>query len=213
VTTAGYISTDGVHWTKTLEGASSGAGVTGSYAGVIKASAFGNDKLVVIGNDYKTSLPLVTTDGINWQKGSFDQKANTNAIAYGNGIFVGVGRWYSVSTSGTAMSAISTDGLSWTTYPAGGSLTALNGIAYGDNKFVAVGLNGLIETSEDGVHWNVIQQGGPHLNDIVYSETDKRFIAVGNQGAILTSSDGAAWSSRYVSCRREYRTGQSCRSN
>ena len=67
----------------------------------------------------------------------------------------------------------------------------LNGI----NKFVSVGLNGLIMTSSDNILWGGTSSGiSDTLNDVTFG--NNTFVAVGNSGTIFTSSDGTSWTSR-----------------
>ena len=62
----------------------------------------------------------------------------------------------------------------------------LNGIAYGNGQFVAVGVAGTIVTSADGVNW-LLRQSGTQivLNAIAYG--NGHFVAVGDHGTILQS--------------------------
>jgi hypothetical protein len=74
----------------------------------------------------------------------------------------------------------------------------LNGVTYGNGRFVVVGSyspQGGILVSDDGHHWTRIQP--PATNDLrrVAFGAD-RFVAVGNAGTILTSPDGSSWARR-----------------
>ena len=70
----------------------------------------------------------------------------------------------------------------------------LNGVAYGDPRFVAIGQRGAILTSADETAW--ISRGGrsPTLHAIAYGAS--RFVAVGANGTILSSGDGTRWIER-----------------
>jgi len=85
----------------------------------------------------------------------------------------------------------------------------LNGIAYGNGTFIAVGssvtpvavsngivirsTNGFVVTSTNGIDWEAKPlPTRQHLNGITYAKG--RFVAVGNSGTILWSEDGNAWS-------------------
>jgi hypothetical protein len=67
----------------------------------------------------------------------------------------------------------------------------LNGVAFGDDRFVAVG-NGIIVTSTDGESWD---QCGPlttnKLNSVCFGGA--RWVAVGKYGTIFSSTDGIQW--------------------
>ena len=85
----------------------------------------------------------------------------------------------------------------------------LNGIAYGNGTFVAVGsgltpvsasngivirsTNGFVVTSTNGIDWEAKPlPTRQHLNGITYAKG--RFVAVGNSGTIVWSEDGNSWS-------------------
>lgn len=71
----------------------------------------------------------------------------------------------------------------------------LQGIAYGDNQFVAVGEVGTILTSPHGSVWTSRVAGTPRtLNGITYG--NNQFVAVGETGTILNSPDGSTWTNR-----------------
>jgi len=72
----------------------------------------------------------------------------------------------------------------------------LNGIAYGNNTFVAVGQDGTILTSADGTTWAIQTSGTMNsLYGITFANVNGGlFVAVGDAGTILTSTDnGKTW--------------------
>jgi hypothetical protein len=75
--------------------------------------------------------------------------------------------------------------VSWTQRTSGTS-NWLNGVAYGNGLFVAVGDGGTILTSPDGVSWTQRTSGTSNqLNGVAYG--NGLFVAVGWDGTILTS--------------------------
>lgn len=72
----------------------------------------------------------------------------------------------------------------------------LNSIAKGSGVYVAVGNDGLINTSLDGVNWSskYLYNVG-NLSGVVYNPTDRLFYAIGISGALFTSKDGESWAS------------------
>jgi len=66
-------------------------------------------------------------------------------------------------------------------------------LAYGNGKFVAVGYDGLIITSQDGVDW-VQQISVTELRLFSVAFGNGRFVAVGENGIIITSTNGLSWS-------------------
>ena len=71
--------------------------------------------------------------------------------------------------------------------------STLNGVAYGNGRFVAVGDNGSIVTSSNGLDWVLNPSGvSNQLNTIIFAAG--RFVAGGSSGLILWSDDGLSWS-------------------
>jgi hypothetical protein len=69
---------------------------------------------------------------------------------------------------------------------------SLYGVAFGANRFVAVGASGVMVTSADGANWTVANSGTvQQLHAITYG--GGRFVAVGTSGTILSSTDGINW--------------------
>jgi hypothetical protein len=70
--------------------------------------------------------------------------------------------------------------------------TELTSVTYGNNRFVAVGLNKLVRISLDGATWTAESSGtAQDLYSITFGKN--QFVAVGNYGAVYTSPDGEAW--------------------
>ena len=71
----------------------------------------------------------------------------------------------------------------------------LNGVAYGNSTFVAVGQSGTILTSTDGATWTSRTSGtSNYLYDVAFGNST--FVAVGASGTILTSTNGTSWTTR-----------------
>jgi hypothetical protein len=78
------------------------------------------------------------------------------------------------------------------TLPAG---TIIHGIAFGSNRFVAVGAFGVTLTSVDGINWlEVNEQAYARLFAVTYGPGG--FVAVGEFGAVYNSPDGIQWTER-----------------
>jgi len=76
-------------------------------------------------------------------------------------------------------------GTTWTQRTSGTG-NELEGVAYGNGRFVVVGEGGTILTSPDGVNWAAQASGtGNNLEAVTYA--NGRFVAVGWFGTILTS--------------------------
>jgi len=87
----------------------------------------------------------------------------------------------------------SADGINWVQRQSRTMNALLDGIAYGNGQFVAVGVkNGLIITSSDGVNW--LPRGREWLVAVAYG--NGQFVAVGDDGIIWTSADAVKWVGR-----------------
>jgi hypothetical protein len=99
----------------------------------------------------------------------------------------------SVGDNGVVISSL--DGESWTTQTSGTTQT-LRGVAYGNNKYVAVGFSGTIITSNiDGTSWTK-QTSGTKTNLFGATYGNNQYVAVGYTGTILTSPDGVTWTTQ-----------------
>jgi hypothetical protein len=109
------------------------------------------------------------------------------STASGHGLFVRVGAF-----SNTVL--LSTDGTHWACQNSG-TPSSLYSIAFGNDRFVAVGNEGAIVISADGVAWKLLKSGTEErLRSIIFAR--KMFVAVGYNGLVLTSRDGLGWKSR-----------------
>jgi hypothetical protein len=110
---------------------------------------------------------------------------NLRAVAFGNGMFVAVGRGIPIATS--------PDGINWTIrrLPNEARTMTFNAIAFGNGAFVAVGNSGCMARSRDGVNWTVATISGSHLNGITFARG--MFVAVGSGARVITSEFGVIW--------------------
>jgi hypothetical protein len=123
-----------------------------------------------------------------------------NDVAHGNGLYVAVG------SGGTIAS--SPDGLVWTVRRMTDSFSVLNGVAFAEGRFVAVGMGAvtrvgaaLILTSPDGITWtandSLAATVAAQLTDVTYGAGT--WVVTGFGGTrLLTSPDAATWTSRTV---------------
>ena len=157
-----------------------------------------------------------STDGQNWTEvtaGKGDWYTNESDyvifrdIVYGDGRFIAVGHW----TSDWGVSAVSTDGLSWSvtdkTMSTGTDSAAVYGIAHNGqtgaaSRYVAVGQWGRSAYSQYGISWTMVQINSfnyldnPSYFENVYSVAygDGKFVAAGGNGkAAFSDDDGASW--------------------
>ncbi|MDR1802710.1 MAG: fibronectin type III domain-containing protein [Treponema sp.] len=161
--------------------------------------AWGNNRWIArsLDNDIAFSTDAVrwtTAGNVGFGSGNYDF---LTAIAWGNNRWVAVGGGWD-----TAKIAYSADGVTWTAVTNNpfatvarnyGSYT-INAIAWGGNRFVAVGAGGAMAYSADGVTWTRVSNsrfGNEAIVDIAYG--GNRFVAVGSGGRMAYSNDGASW--------------------
>jgi hypothetical protein len=190
------------------------------------AVTYGKGLYVAAGN-HRTIL--TSANGAKWRV----RVQNTNSqgwfsgVAYGNGTFVAVGNgyqqyWrlsspptfgppgsagYSTNTN-SAPIAVSTDGIHWRALRRGQK--SLSAVAFGKERFVAVGLDGII-TSRDGFSWlrpddfygptgeRLPHRGAdvawnlapPAPTEVAYGNGG--FVVLGLRGCILVSTNGLHW--------------------
>ncbi|MGE5336365.1 MAG: WD40/YVTN/BNR-like repeat-containing protein [Gemmatimonadota bacterium] len=201
-----YSSTDAVNWTLRTPP----AGFTTDLYAVANYTAtpdsatseFGM-RTIAVGAG---GAALVSTDGsTTWSVGqAFDPSRGTlRAIRSVGSAFVAVG------DGGTIRST--TDGTTWNTLNSN-TATNLNGIAYGNGRYVAVGDSGTILISTDaGVTWSVQTiAGAGNLRAVAYGNNNNSidnggvvlintFVAVGDSGTAVVSNDGGAtWTVKLV---------------
>jgi len=136
------------------------------------AIAYGNGKFVA----FHKSGPggMTSSDGIEWSSMSGANTIFIKAVIYANEKFVAVGNGGDIITS--------PDGKTWTvvTNSRFGS-SDINGIAYGNGKFVAVGYY-KIAYSSDGETWTAVTGSGLTISAIAYG--NGKLVAVSYYGEI-----------------------------
>jgi hypothetical protein len=175
------VSTDATDWeTLTPRLSLTGTGNSLSFAG---------DRFIAGAPGTSSGLWL-STDGQVWTASDFIPTLNSTLVfrtaAYGNGLFVLVGH------GSTGMSYILfSDGVAWGTAAVN---PVLQGVAFKDDVFVAVGSAGAIYTSTNAFHWYTADSPTTkNLNSITVGEG--KFLAVADAGVVMTSTDGIQWNS------------------
>lgn len=113
---------------------------------------------------------------------------NVSDIAYGNDIYVAVGR----TNEGVYQAASSPDTITWTSR----TITSCDTCAFGNGVFVALGASGTASTSTNGISWTARVIQSAVWKKVIFVETLGLFIAVATAGAISTSPDGITWTAR-----------------
>ncbi len=173
-------STDGITWA---------AYTATNLAFTPGAIMFANNVWVAVSSNSTASA--FSTDGITWTTSVSQATTGLVSLAYGNGVFVGVGN----ATSLNIMTSANGGG-SWTTRTGVG--TALRGVAWSPTLglFVAVGTNFAI-SSPDGITWTSRTPASTATwNNVVWDSTNAVFVAVNGSTTSLqvaTSANGTSW--------------------
>jgi hypothetical protein len=190
---------------------------------------FGNNKWVATGWNRNTDVNILySNNGINWKEanrndgmsifyngGPSDVRERGNKVAYGKDKWVAVGK-----DENNENILYSTDGISWyvaemlspgqSTFPGAATLDGAKGIAYGNNRWVAVGKAdgniGNILYSDNGISWQraLMSDGtSPFISsdnsaglNVSYDSDNDLWLAVGrvnNDNNLLISNDGISW--------------------
>jgi hypothetical protein len=178
-------STDGTKWT-----AVDASKIFGDTGQCIRSIAYGNGRFVAV--DYIFRMGT-STNGTTWTAtdiskissvyGSGGKYGLGGNIVYGNGKFVVAGIGISTSTNGT----------NWTAAvdisKIAGSDSHISGIAYGNNKFVAICANGKALTSTDGITWTVVDSSDKFDSYGAITYGGGKFVASGSDFKMLYLPD------------------------
>lgn len=156
---------------------------------------YGADKLVAVGSGSGTYR--VSTNGSTWTGGTIGTNISLKGIIHDGTQFIAVGQNYDFGIlSWIGVIYTSPDAATWT--PRLSSGEELNGVAYGDGVYIAVGDAGTAWRSTNGTTWTPVNTGATqNLNDVSFGSA--RFVIVGAAGnggtnIVLKSADGLVWS-------------------
>jgi len=134
---------------------------------------------------------IYSSDATTWTSSDNVTSNELYGVAYGGGIYLGVGDNYTL--------IYSFDGTSWGNMGSYGDIS-INDIIYANSNFYAIMGSGYISICPNcissSVNWNdAINTGvSDDLNGIVYGNSS--YVIVGASGTILTSTNGTTWTSR-----------------
>jgi hypothetical protein len=177
------ISTNGVNWT-------TATGLSGYHA---LALSFGAGQFVALAS---SSMVLSSADGMSWVENFLGNQLYfpSGTLAYGNGIFVGVG---TQNLSSTVL--VSTDTVAWSLARAGLSRSVGTNVVFGNGRFLMtggyypVGREGELAVMEspDGMAWTPHNSGmNVQISGAAYGTS--RFVAVSGT-ALAISADAQEW--------------------
>ena len=131
-------SSDGITWTTRFSGTTMR----------LNTAMYSNGIWIITVQD---NIVLTSADGVSWTK-RFIGEGYFQSVCCGNGLWVGVG----LEGDGYGIIATSHDGISWTKrVKINYKDSWLNSVAYGNNKWIAVGHQGIMLASADGITWEI----------------------------------------------------------
>jgi hypothetical protein len=149
----------------------------------LRGALYRDGQFVVVGNG---GLIQTSTNGGDWTAHASATVENLHELTFAQGLYVVVGGADTIVTS--------TNATDWTLRADSGGDDKLLGVAYGENRFVAVGgyTSGTAMTSADGLTWTVpFLAASAALHAVIYE--NGYFLAVGTRGQIAYSLDGTEW--------------------
>lgn len=157
-----------------------------------------NGKRIAAGN---TSGGVQTSDdGSTWtfRPAVMARAGSISGMAEGSGLNAGK---VVAAGNGGRIYVSSDSGVTWRQVLEG--FENYRGVAYGNNRFVVVSLEGETAVSTDGETWSTYSQSNLQLRDVIYVASPGYFIAVGAGGVssmpvIVTSADGTNWTNRFT---------------
>jgi len=148
---------------------------------------FASDQLVAI---EESGRFVTSSDGSTWVESRADTPSGaTEPFFWTRTAGAGEGDIHS-AVGPNSYSSESVDALTWTEHP-GGTFNYYEAVAYGNQLFVAVGINGVTGYSQSGGGYLSGIPQSRDLEAVVYA--GDRFVAAGASGLIVTSPDGIVW--------------------
>jgi hypothetical protein len=146
--------------------------------------------LTITGCSDKATEPIPVVDiGRTWRQVESGIANSIQGLAFNDTIAVAVGDGGIIYSS--------SDRRDWVRQRPYGPNDGLTDVVWFNDRFVAVGLNGMNITSPDGVTWTTGTFLDGHLYALAVSVD--LVTAVGNEGRIYTSTDGVDWTLAYQS--------------
>ena len=166
------------------------------YRGVVH----GAGRVVAVGTYGHVSIFAASADGRGWNqtRKKSGSRVDTRGVGFGAGTFVAVGGDPVAAGSSKPVVLLSKDGVDWSDFTPISGRSILRRLAWGNDRFVAVGDRGRRSTSADGRTW----QDAPDVRaidtlvDVAFG--DGVFAGVGLHSLRMTSRDGLTWSERQV---------------
>lgn len=196
-----FTSLDGVNWT----GLPFPAATSLTRNDTLRAMLATNSGYIGFG---AMGIIATTSDGTAWSVTSEPPtRGHFSDVTYGKGLFVAVGsRSVNEDLPGINPGRIgavytSTDSVNWDEQTSGVRGATLRKIAFGRDRFVAVGPGGTIVYSDDAISWKpATYPASPSFTGVAFGAG--RFVAIGR--SVLTSTDGITWQADTAMAGNDY---------
>ncbi len=172
----------------------------GKEGEIYRAAAFGNGRFAAVGTYGGQNIYASSSNGIDWKIGNQDAHyvSYMRSLGYGNGAFIALGGDPGSVGSSNPFVLFSNDGITWTPSLGITGKNILRRLAWGKDRFVAVGDRGRRAMSRDGKIWEDAAEvkAIDTLVDVAYG--NGVFVGVGLNGLRMTTADGLKWTNRLV---------------
>lgn len=142
----------------------------------------------IVGDEYNCKTQIVSSNsGYNWAITCDSLCSDGRYLLWGKNRF----NLFNSFTNFEMELFTSIDGKTWINE--GHLDTPFNGdfeMEWNGERFICIGINGLIATSEDGIHWNEDAMIGDYFSTLVWNGTE--FVSV-RTGLSMSSSTGSKW--------------------
>ncbi|MGF1580786.1 MAG: hypothetical protein ACFCD0_15600 [Gemmataceae bacterium] len=172
--------------------------VLGDRNHLYRDGAFGGGRFVVVGSFGARSITSTSQDGTQWSEPTVlqnDPPPYLSAIQHGGDKYVAVGG-YSPDVN-LLSSTTSENGSRWPRIHTERK-RSLTSITYGNGKFVAAGVRGMVVVSQDGSTWREAEGRPARDTFIAIAFGNNVFVGTGLHGLRMTSRDGLTWTNRQV---------------
>ncbi|HTN74011.1 MAG TPA: hypothetical protein VL096_02145 [Pirellulaceae bacterium] len=168
----------------------------GKEGELFRAVAYGANRFVAVGSYGGDNITAFSTNGTTWQQGKIEAKYSKyiRGLGYGHEQFLGLGGDPGSVGDSKPFVVTSGDGDKWSDFQPVPGKHILRRIAWGNERFVAVGDRGRRATSRDGITWEDAAETKAldTLVDIAFG--NGLFVGVGLHGLRMSSDDGLRWS-------------------
>lgn len=153
-------------------------------------------RFVALGDDGSV---ITSTDSTTWVAATaITPTSALNALAINAGTYVAVGdsgEIYTNTSSGVTEA--------WTTQTSG-TANNLYGVAFVNDRFIAVGASGTLLTSTDGISWTTQTSNTSNtLRQVAFGANN--YVAVGDAGAVVSSTDATSWIAQSIPTTESFR--------